>query len=210
MKIKNLFKSIFILIGMFILLLLMSNCCSLFVKNEYICLVISYLVTCIILFAIFRKDLKFKKFDKRFFKYLGLFVLCYFITIIINSIIYSFVDVQNSTQSINEAFIFKHSFLAIIIMVILGPFFEEVLFRLNFNNAFKSNILFILITGVIFGISHLIGASNIIEYIYIIPYSVMGIYLSYIYRDSDNIYISYFFHSLNNLIILVLLLVIGR
>lgn len=206
---KRFIKSILIIIGMFLLLILFNGLLDLLIKNDSISLCIAYFIVCIILVFIFKDELKFKMFDKKMFKYFGLFILCYFLTSIVNGLIYYFVDIESSTQAANEAFILNNKILSILTVGIMGPFMEEIIFRLNFKKSINNKLIFILVTGILFGGAHLIGVTNLVEYLYIIPYSIMGIFLSYIYIDSDNIYTSLFFHSLNNLIILVLLIVVG-
>ena len=83
---------------------------------------------------------------------------------------------------------------------------SKTYFDLNFKNIFTKKWIFILTTGIFFGSLHLLSIKSSLEILFIIPYSILGITLSYIYRDSKNIYLSILFHALNNAISLLLVL----
>lgn len=90
-------------------------------------------------------------------------------------------------------------FFSIYYMCLLGPISEEMLFRLNFKNVFKSRRSFVLGTGLMFGAMHLVGSEiTLMNMLYLIPYSLMGISFGYIYYESDNIFASTIAHVLNN------------
>ena len=60
--------------------------------------------------------------------------------------------------------------------VIFAPIVEELVFRLGFRYMFKTNWLFIFMSGLIFGGLHVISsAESFVELLYIIPYAAPGI-----------------------------------
>lgn len=84
---------------------------------------------------------------------------------------------------------------------LLAPFVEEIVFRKAFRNVFKKGILFVLTSGIVFGALHIINASNPIGYLYIIPYSCLGISFALMYEKTDTVYTSIFAHILHNSIL---------
>ena len=151
------------------------------------------------------KDLKNTKI-KTLGKYLAIYIVAYFSVIIINSLLYSYIGNLATGESANRAQVIKFPFISFISMTLLAPFYEEIIVKLNFRNLFKTKWTYIIITGIFFGFLHLLSVNSSIEYLYIIPYSILGITLSYIYRDSENIFYSIIFHSLNNIIQLIIII----
>ena len=201
-------KRLLIIVGFFFLLTAFQLIASIFIRDELIITFFSYFFGFILAAVFFRKKLNFKKITN-FGKYFGIFVLCYILTSFVTNLIYSFSNINSTNEVIVESLIIKKPLISFFITGLFAPFYEEVLFRLNFRDVFNKKWTFIIVTGILFGSTHLLNASSINEIIFLIPYSIMGISLSYIYYDSDNIYTSIVIHSINNIFILLLLL-IGR
>ena len=100
------------------------------------------------------------------------------------------------------------SFLSVIILTIFK--YEEILFRLSFKKVITNKYLYIIISGTLFGLLHIFplsdGITLILGIIQSISYVVMGIYFSYIYYKTDNIFISMGLHLLNNLLSVIMML----
>jgi hypothetical protein len=89
---------------------------------------------------------------------------------------------------------------------LLGPFVEEIIFRKSFKDVLKSKWSFILISGIVFGVLHVIGSiSNLYGLLYFIPYSCLGIAFALIYYESNNIFSSIFAHVMHNSLTVLLL-----
>ncbi|MDD2504964.1 MAG: CPBP family intramembrane metalloprotease, partial [Bacilli bacterium] len=86
--------------------------------------------------------------------------------------------------------------------VIIAPFIEEVIFRLGFKKVIKNKVLFILISGLIFGLMHIIPSSLSLFVLMLqsIIYISLGVVLAYIYEKEKNIYLVIIPHALNNLL----------
>lgn len=94
-----------------------------------------------------------------------------------------------------------------IISVITAPITEEIIFRKTFKNIFKLKYLFIIMSGLVFGILHISDFSNIGQILLGIPYIIMGIDFAYIYYKTDNIFVTMTFHTIHNLILLIIQLI---
>lgn len=83
--------------------------------------------------------------------------------------------------------------------VFIAPFLEELVFRLGIRHIIKNDILFIIISGLVFGSMHVIGnVTTPLDYLYIIPYSIPGFIFAYILTKSKNIFTTMGIHFLHN------------
>lgn len=107
-------------------------------------------------------------------------------------------DIASNEKAIRD--MFKISpFYIFFSSVIYAPIVEEFVFRQGIRNIIPNKILFILVSGLIFGGLHVIsGYSSPIDLLYLIPYSAPGIAFAYILADSDNILISTGLHFMHN------------
>lgn len=89
--------------------------------------------------------------------------------------------------------------------VFYAPIVEELVFRQGIRNIFGRNLIFIFISGIIFGGLHIIGnITTPIDLLYLIPYSSLGIAFAYMLYKTDNIFVSMGFHFLHNGILISL------
>lgn len=86
----------------------------------------------------------------------------------------------------------------------IAPIIEELVFRKAFRDAIKNKWLFIVTSGLVFGLMHVISSSNLIELIYIIPYGILGIAFAYIYDINDSVFPSIMVHMLHNTILILM------
>ena len=88
--------------------------------------------------------------------------------------------------------------------VFYAPLSEELIFRRSFKDVFKNKYIYVLISGLVFGGMHVISsASSMSDFLYIIPYSALGIAFALLYYDTDNIFTTISMHSLHNLLSII-------
>ena len=94
--------------------------------------------------------------------------------------------------------------------LILAPFMEELLFRGIIRKVFNNGYLFIIISGLIFGILHVIDDfKSPKELLYILVYSVLGFFMAGVYKKTNNIFTNMLFHFTQNaLAVLAMILTI--
>ena len=184
-------------------------------KDNAILTLFSDIVLLIILLLIYRKELikEFKIFKKNFLdnidiatKYwlLGLFIM------LISNLIISFilkVDTANNEKLVRNM-ISNSPWIMLLTAGIIAPIIEELVFRKSFKNAFPNKYIFIISSGLIFGMLHVVSATTMLELLYIIPYSSLGIAFAIIYYKTDTIFSSIFVHILHNSILILLPLLI--
>lgn len=171
-------------------------------------------MTLLILFLLYFKEIKkqfikFKNYTKNklFSVYNKAFI--YWLIGVIIMIISNFLirklggaAAQNDTNVINR--LESAPFIFSISVLFIKPIIEELVFRLAFKDIFRKKWLFILLSGIIFGSIHVVISSvDLVQLLYLIPYCSLGIAFSYIYYDSDNIYVPISMHILHNTLIFV-------
>lgn len=101
--------------------------------------------------------------------------------------------------------------------VINAPFMEEIIFRKSIKDIFlvKHNNkitkwLYILFSGLLFGAMHIIGqVSSVYDWLFLIPYSALGLAFAMLYYKTDNIFSTVSIHFLNNAISILLFFTTG-
>lgn len=190
--IKNLFISLkeVILIMLFQYFILISTILIFGFNKSIVIGSIILLIFQIIYIAYKIKDYKFSFNNKIYFKYILLGIS---ITVIYNMTIFKIgikFDINNDIP-----FLFKF-----ICSSIIGPIFEEILFRYSLINKllkFNNKKVSIILGGIIFSLCH----NNIITIIYAF---IIGLINSYIYIESKDIIIPIIIHiSLNSFSLLL-------
>ena len=116
----------------------------------------------------------------------------------------------SSNQSILNSF-FKEAPLKMLLLTSLyAPFVEECIFRLDIRKIINNKVLFIIISGLIFGLLHVIDyLPNIKDCLYLFVYVSLGINLAKAYLDSNNIFVSISMHFMQNFIASVLVIILS-
>lgn len=219
-KILNILKSIgiiflILLFPTFFFLILGINLDNITNKEYVFYLAISNLILMIIFILIYKNTLirDFKNFKKDFihnietaFKYwfIGFIIMVIsnlFITYILNKgIAGNEQDVRNYIDSFPLFMIFN--------TVIYAPLTEELAFRKSIKDAIKNKWLYILISGLVFGMLHISSyMTGWTDLVYLIPYGALGISFALLYYKTDNIFSSISMHAMHNLIAVIVYLI---
>ena len=82
---------------------------------------------------------------------------------------------------------------------IIAPIIEELVFRQAFKDVFLTPKVFVVVSGVIFGLLHVIFSyTSWLDFLYVVPYSSLGIAFGYMVYKTDNITSSILMHMLHN------------
>ncbi|MDT8336876.1 MAG: type II CAAX endopeptidase family protein [Candidatus Izemoplasmatales bacterium] len=131
------------------------------------------------------------------------FLLVYASLIVANLILTLLGVVETSQNEIVIQSLFSDDplnlFILFIVLCVLTPIVEEVVFRkviFNFVEPRSNYKVAIAMTGIIFGLMHVISFGDFIQSI---PYIMMGFVFGYIYwKSNKNIYVVISVHFLNN------------
>lgn len=186
-------------------------------KTELALTTFSDIVLLIILIYFYHDTLinDFKKLKSNFYEIIDNGIKYWFIglsiMVVSNLIINLFIPMAKATNEAGvQEYIHSSFFLAIISVGILAPIIEELTFRKSFKDVFKNKTLFVLVSGIFFGSLHVILSLNSMwDLFYIIPYSALGISLSYMYQKTDNIYTSIIMHIFHNTVLTMLSIISG-
>ncbi|MBR6689145.1 MAG: CPBP family intramembrane metalloprotease [Clostridia bacterium] len=108
--------------------------------------------------------------------------------------------ITRKSQSVNQQTIESLPlYITIPLAVIWAPFVEETVFRGTFKKIIKHKLLFIIISGSVFGIMHALGeATLVIALATALPYAALGMAFAYSYARTNNLAINILFHLLYN------------
>ncbi|MBR2840243.1 MAG: CPBP family intramembrane metalloprotease [Bacilli bacterium] len=167
------------------------------------------MVLIVAIYSIYEKEFRLaisdiKKNHKMYFdKYLKVYLIGVILMIGSNMII----NILGGGISENEGTIRKEMQMfpiyTYISAVFLAPILEEMIFRLGIRSIVKNNVIYIILSGLIFGGLHLIGTPiNILFPLYLLSYCSSGWGFAYMMSKSNNVLVSSGFHLMHNGIIL--------
>lgn len=146
-----------------------------------------------------------KKYIKNIIKYWVIgFILMVLANFIINYLIFN--NRIASNESANRDMLLNNKLLYSFMLCILIPIIEEITFRLEFKKNIKNYKYFLIVSSLLFSLVHVIS-SNLIEYIYIVPYFILGFTFSFIYYKNNNIITNILAHVIHNSITVTILLI---
>lgn len=163
-----------------------------------------YLKTIVNDFIDYKQNIKYyiNNYLKYWFLNLGLMMIS-------NIIIINITNINNSTnQEYITKLLGKYPIYTIVATILIAPITEELIFRLNIRKIFKNNIVFIITSGLVFGVLHMTVATSIKELLFIIPYSIPGFIFAYTLTKSKNIFVPISLHTLHNTVMILLQILI--
>lgn len=120
--------------------------------------------------------------------------------LIINSLTSGIAGNEETVQSMISSL----PWLMLINAGILAPLNEELIFRKSFKNVFKNKWLFVLSSGFVFGLMHVLGnVSNWVDVLYIIPYGALGGAFAMSYYKTDTVFTPIAFHMFHNIVLVL-------
>ena len=169
------------------------------------------LILVLILIILYFKELnkEFKIFKEKWktsmdsaFKYwfIGLMIMC------ISNIAIGYMTSlsTSSNEQAVQGLISTTPYLMLFTAGILAPIAEEITFRKGIAKIFKNKWVYATASGLIFGLLHVIGSGNILEYLYVIPYGSLGFFFALTYYDTKSIYPSIIMHAIHNSALIIL------
>ncbi len=181
------------------------------------CFFLFDLVYVLILLILFKTDIKngLKDLKKNFNNRAIISLNCWIIGCLLmtfSSILISIISKQNI--SANEALVRQSIKLAPLYMLftccLVAPIFEELVFRKSLYGLIKFKWLFIILSGLIFGLLHVLGSYNTpFDLLYVIPYGSMGCSFAYLLTKTNNITLPILIHMLHNTILVLLQIIRG-
>lgn len=177
--------------------------------NKYILyLTISNIILIGILILIYRKTLikDFKSYTKKLTKNIELGIkywLIGFLIMIVSNLIITFILNKGIAGNEEELRVLLDSFPIFMLFntVIYAPLTEELAFRKSIKDAINNKWIYILTSGLTFGMLHIIShITTPIDLVYLIPYGALGITFALLYHKTNNIFSTITMHAMHNLL----------
>ncbi len=174
--------------------------------NSIIQMILMYISIMVILLVVFRKQLihDFKIFKEYFREYISLTFKVWLKSLVVMMLLSLSIQILTNTQNSNNQQNLQEMFNAVPILislltVIYAPIAEELMFRGVFRKFINNKKLFIIISGVIFGLMHVIDDSKTLaEFSYVLVYSSLGMYMASLYYNTNNLFTNISFHFMQN------------
>lgn len=164
-------------------------------------------------FKIFKRDLE--KNITHIIKMFLIFMIVKYLVSVLSAFLmmavgYEVESMTSVNQTVIEGYVKKFPWVMVVTTSVLAPLYEEVLFRLGLKKVIKNKILFVLISGFIFGIMHIFPLSDGVDLMLgifqSISYVTMGFFLAYSYQKTNNIFTSIGIHFLNNFLSVLIMI----
>ncbi len=160
-------------------------------------------LVCLILIIKYRKMLidGFKKLDaKRIIKIVIIGIIVVLINELISELFVKLNIAMENQDTVVEMFNSINKIVMFLFIVIIGPIVEEFVTRYSIGTLIKNDKVFIIVSGIIFGILHGVGIATIL-------YILLGGAFAYFYVKSDkNIVVPIMLHVINNLVSFIMML----
>lgn len=174
---------------------------------------LSYLIFIIV---IYRKKLKkdYVDFKKNSNNYLNI-GRNYWLTglglmMIFNIVINIFLKNGPTNEQLVQQLIDENPLYMIYSAVIFAPIVEELLFRETLKDIIKNETNYIILSGFLFGLIHIIfNLNNSYEFLYAIPYGIIGLTFALSYVKTKNIYTPIIYHAFHNGILITISIIIN-
>ena len=165
-----------------------------------------YLSILVIMISVLFKQLvhDFKIFKQYFREYISLTLKTWLKSLVVMIILGIVIQLlTNTSQSNNQETLQKmfnsYPVFVALLSMLYAPFAEELMFRGVFRKFIKSKYLFIIISGVAFGLLHVIDDSKTLaEFSYVLVYSSLGVFLASLYYKTNNLFTNISFHFMQN------------
>lgn len=157
-------------------------------------------------FLIFKSDWKKYLEDNIQYWVIGLILMSLF-NLIISNIISK--EIPENEQLIR--LMFKDMPIYVFLSVLLfAPFTEELIYRKSLRNVFKNDKIFIVFSGILFGLAHVVYSyKELWDFLYIIPYGALGSSFAYMYIRTKTIFVPICFHFIHNFLSIVMTLIVS-
>ena len=123
------------------------------------------------------------------------------IMVVSNLLIYKFLISDGPVnEELNRQALLSYPVIGFVSISIIAPFVEEMIFRFGLRKITGNNIMFPIMSFLIFGFLHTVAGldRSLLELAYIVPYGALGFVFAKAYQKSDNIFSSISAHMMHN------------
>ena len=173
-------------------------------KEYIIYLFISYIFVAIYFTIIYKEELlnNIKKLNKKNILTTLIYFIIGFLLMMLSNYIINYIIIPNgisNNEQSNRDLLLNNKLLYGLLLSLIIPYIEEIVFRLNIKKSIKNNTIFIILSSTIFSLLHIISSTKLIELLYFIPYFILGLTFKL------SLYLLIFFLIVSSLILNLLL-----
>ncbi len=197
-------------------LAIINNYVEVSISAQRMFLMLGELITIFFIFILYKEEIlkELKKFKENILYYIETYFPYWIIMLVIMTVVANIIEIfvkdGPANQNLIEEAIKQTPILIGISVMILAPLTEELIFRLALRKVFKNDIIYVLLSGFVFGFIHIIAGENIInELPYLLTYSIPGFVFAYSYIKSKNIMVPIFLHFIHNTFATVIIFLTG-
>ena len=93
--------------------------------------------------------------------------------------------------------------------VVVAPFVEELIYRKSVRHIFKNDKIYIVISGLLFGLAHVIYSyKGLSDFLFVIPYGILGGAFALMYVKTKTIFVPMTFHFVHNFLAMAMTLIL--
>lgn len=170
----------------------------------------------VILFLIYRKDLKkeWKVFKRKPGEIMNTTFGYWFIGMVIMLVSNTLIIYLTGTKGAQNERLVQDMITAMPIIMLINagvfaPFTEELVFRKAIRKIINRKWLYVLASGLIFGLLHIVGSyTSWTDWLYIIPYAALGSAFALAYWETRTIFSTIFMHMIHNTVLISLSILI--
>lgn len=184
------------------------------IVTKFWMLVVFYVVILSLMVGVFYKQLihDFKIFKSYFKEYFVLILKTWGKALVLVAIAAIIIYITTDKMKANNQIALQNSFNSNPVFIALlsmfyAPIAEELMFRGVLRKFIKNKKLFVIVSGVVFGLMHVIDDSKTLaEFSYVFVYSILGIYLAGIYAKTNNLCTNIFMHFMQNTLSVIVMI----
>lgn len=181
-------------------------------KSEVLLTCFASLMCGMVLFFIYKNDIieEFKKFKNKFLDNFDVGVKYWFfglLTMIGCNLLITkvFSGGGAANEDAVQGMISALPFVMLINAGFLAPWCEELVFRKSIKKIFNNKWLYVLVSGVLFGLAHVLGqTSTWTDWLYMLSYGGLGAAFAASYYDTDTVFTPILFHTLHNVVLIII------
>ena len=128
---------------------------------------------------------------------------------VINMMIINAVGNVGENEETVQSLISATPWIAMVFTTFLAPFIEEMVFRKTLQDCFHNKYFFMITSGILFGLVHVLGSNNPGEYLLILSYGAVGFMFAHSLSKTDNIFVPIMLHMFHNGLLTLISIMVG-
>ena len=169
-------------------------------------------VVLLVFILVYFKDLKkeWKTFRTKLMENLDTGIKYYFLGLFLMMVsnlilMYLFKAGQSNNEQAVQQMISSFPWLMLINAGLIAPMVEEILFRKSIRDLINNKYIYVLVSGLTFGLMHVITSStSLLSFMFFIPYTFLGLAFAATNYKTKTVFTSIIFHITHNVVLIMI------